>query len=303
MELRHLRYFVGVAKAGSFAKAAKTLRIAQPALSRQVQDLERELGAQLFERQLHGVTLTRTGKRFLSDAEMLLAGAERAAARVKSRAGSGQSLTIAYGELVAYWRAISEIFHGFRRVRQTVDLHAVEMGRPDAVSALRAERIDAAVFAVSTWPPRGVEGLRLFALPHTGILVSSDHPLAQKERVHVAELDALPWLHLRPESTWGVYEAIQAFLRKHGCKATNKKQRAASFAFVPQVAAGEGWALADEPLARLVTGMTKGIVYRPLIEGFVPIWVAILWRRGEHNANVADLIKVARATCEEIPAQ
>lgn len=294
MELRHLRYFVGVARAGGFAKAATALRIAQPALSRQVQDLERELGTRLFERDLHGVTLTRAGKRFLADAQALLADAQRAASRVKSRTSSDESLTIAYGELVAYWRAISDIFQGFRRLRPAVELHAVQMGRPEVLTALRADRVDAAVFPVTTWPPRGVDGLRLFSIPHGGVMISADHPLAKKERLHVKELVALPWLHLRPELTWGGYPVIRSFLRKHGCPATNRKLRAPSFGFVPQVAAGDGWALCDEALGKSISAMTTAVVYRPLIEGFVPVWVALLWRRGEHNENVADLIKVAR---------
>src|SRR5678815_3857004 len=73
MELRHLRYFVSVAEALSFTKAAKNLHTAQPSLSRQIKDLEEELGVQLLNRTKQLVTLTEEGRSFLADAKRLLA--------------------------------------------------------------------------------------------------------------------------------------------------------------------------------------------------------------------------------------
>ena len=68
MELRHLRYFVAVAETLNFTRAAMRLRVAQPALSRQVSDLEEELGVDLLKRTSHGVLLTAEGKMFLEEA-------------------------------------------------------------------------------------------------------------------------------------------------------------------------------------------------------------------------------------------
>jgi len=68
MELRHLRYFIGVAEDLNFSRAAERLHVAQSALSRQVQDLEGELGVQLFVRDKRGVLLTTAGKTFLTEA-------------------------------------------------------------------------------------------------------------------------------------------------------------------------------------------------------------------------------------------
>src|ERR1700712_3250100 len=73
MELRHLRYFVAVAEALSFTRAAEKLRLAQPSLTRQVRNLEAELGVRLLDRTHNRVTLTPQGHRFLFDAKKLLA--------------------------------------------------------------------------------------------------------------------------------------------------------------------------------------------------------------------------------------
>ena len=93
MELRHLRYFVAVAEGLNFTKAAAQVRIAQPALSRRVQDLEDEIGVALLRRSPRGVTLTAEGKLFLGEVRELLKRADESVAKVRALAGSE------YGEL------------------------------------------------------------------------------------------------------------------------------------------------------------------------------------------------------------
>src|ERR1700739_1253 len=93
MELRHLRYFVVVGETLSFNKAAAKLRIAQPALSRQVQDLEDEIGVDLFKRSPRGVTLTAEGKLFLEEVRDLLKRADESVNKERALA-RGE-----YGEL------------------------------------------------------------------------------------------------------------------------------------------------------------------------------------------------------------
>src|SRR6202046_4513665 len=86
MELRHLRYFLAGAEAVNFTKAAAQLRVAQPALSRQVQDLEEEIGVDLLKRSPRGVTLTAEGKLFLDLARDLLQRADESVEQVRALA-------------------------------------------------------------------------------------------------------------------------------------------------------------------------------------------------------------------------
>jgi len=86
MELRHLRYFVAVAEALNFTRAATRLHLAQPALSRQVSDLEEELGVDLLKRTSHGVRLTEEGKLFLEEARGLLQRADESVRKVRALA-------------------------------------------------------------------------------------------------------------------------------------------------------------------------------------------------------------------------
>ena len=86
MELRQLRYFVGISEAGSLLKAAARLHIAQPALGQQMAALEQELGTKLFDRSSRGMTLTEAGKTFLEHARLVLADVERARSAVRESA-------------------------------------------------------------------------------------------------------------------------------------------------------------------------------------------------------------------------
>src|SRR5678816_3113889 len=96
MELRHLRYFVAVGEEQHYNRAAERLRVAQPALSRQIQSLEEEIGFKLFDRLPRGVKLSVAGLCFMEDARRILEQVSQATARAK-RVASGQSGTLRVG--------------------------------------------------------------------------------------------------------------------------------------------------------------------------------------------------------------
>src|SRR3989441_1088004 len=101
MELRHLRYFVAVSEEGSFLRAAGRLRVAQPALSKQIRDLEREVGVALFHRLPRGIRLTPAGEAFLVEARGTLTAAGRAVTSARGAAKDGASdLEFAHGGAV-----------------------------------------------------------------------------------------------------------------------------------------------------------------------------------------------------------
>jgi len=120
MELRHLRYFLAVGEALNFTKAAAQLRVAQPALSRQVQDLEDEIGVDLLRRSPRGVTLTAEGKLFLEEVRELLKRANESVEKVRALArGEYGELHIGYAPsptveilppaLVAFQKAVPRV--------------------------------------------------------------------------------------------------------------------------------------------------------------------------------------------------
>src|SRR5215470_13762628 len=123
MELRHLRYFVAVAEEEHYKRAAGRLHVAQPALSRQIQDLEEEIGFKLFDRLSRGVKISAAGKVFLEDARRILRGVNEATARGK-RVASGQSGTLRMGliETISWHGVVPESFRRFREQQPDAEL-------------------------------------------------------------------------------------------------------------------------------------------------------------------------------------
>src|SRR6476661_7204926 len=128
MELRHLRYFVAVAEELHFGRAAERLRIAQPPLSRQIRDLEREIGVPLFERVPRGVELTPAGRAFLPEARLTLSQAERAQ-RSAQRAAQGETgrLRVGFVEVATHSGILPDVLSFFRMHLRSVGLSLLEM--------------------------------------------------------------------------------------------------------------------------------------------------------------------------------
>jgi DNA-binding transcriptional LysR family regulator len=295
VELRHLRYFVAVAEAGSVVNAAKALNIAQPALSRQIMDLERLVGVTLFERLPHGVRLTRAGRTFLEEARKALDAAGRAVARARDGAEvSHDRLRVGYAELLAHWRLLADAMHRFRMTHPIVEIRATQVPAPQITSALREDRLEVGLCVVVKWPPRGVDAVKLVELKQDGVLLPADHPVARADRIRIADLAPLTWCHLSPDATLGAFERGQEFLRKYGAGARHRNVRTGSFGGLPQIAAGNGFAFADATMGAAVTAATTGIVYRPFTETPVPVWLSLLFKKSQRAQIVLDFIETAK---------
>src|SRR5271170_3149422 len=116
MELRHLRYFVAVAEDLSFTKAAQKLRLAQPSLTRQVRNLEDEIGVKLLDRSGNRIALTEEGRQFLFDAKKLLAMSDESVATVQ-RMNRGQSAGLNIGYVAnIHYRLLPATLGAFRKL-------------------------------------------------------------------------------------------------------------------------------------------------------------------------------------------
>jgi DNA-binding transcriptional LysR family regulator len=141
MELRHLRYFVAVAEERNFTRAAERLNIAQPPLSRQIQQLEEMLGVQLLERNSRPVKLTDTGKFFYSHAAQLLSQTADLESMTRRVGNIERSLSVGFVGSTLYGM-LPKIIRRFRDENTTVELSLHEMSTMDQISALKGGRID-----------------------------------------------------------------------------------------------------------------------------------------------------------------
>src|SRR5579864_5667931 len=141
MELRHLRYFVAVAEERNFTRAAERLHIAQPPLSRQIQQLEDSLGVQLFERSARPLKLTDRGRFFYSHAVQLLAQSAEVEAMTRRVGKIERSLSVGFVGSTLYGM-LPKIIRRFRDENSTVELSLVELSTVDQIKALKEGRID-----------------------------------------------------------------------------------------------------------------------------------------------------------------
>lgn len=245
MELRHLRYFVAVAEALSFSRAATRLRLAQPSLSTQIRDLEDELGLELLERNRNRVALTDAGAVFLKESRAVLARAEKAVARAKEaaagstgelRVGSMGPLTISF--LPA---CLTRLHAALPKARISV----TETGPSDQLAQIFAGGMHMGfvpgIFAKLSAAKRLT--VREILRSPLIVLVSEHHPLAKRGTVRLRDLEDETFLHILmygsdAQRVW-TRETCRGigFLPHFGSAASNAEN------LVAMVAAGEGVAL------------------------------------------------------------
>jgi LysR family hca operon transcriptional activator len=186
MELRHLRYFVAVVEEGSFTTAAEArLHTSQPSLSRQIRDLEYEVGAELLSRSVHGVELTAAGKAFLDHARLALMQVD-AAVEAARRAAHPAKKTFAIGFQTGHevnW--LPRAMHVLRDELQNIEVTVSSDYSPDLAEALARGRLDLAFMRVE---PGYDLGYHVVDREPLIVLMPSDHRLTAKQAIHPREL-------------------------------------------------------------------------------------------------------------------
>lgn len=187
MELRHLRYFVAVGDDEHYGHAAQRLRVAQPALSSQIQDLEREMGVQLFDRLPRGVRLTAAGKVFLEDCRRILQNVSEAAIRAERAArGIIGILRVGFTESASWHGVVPDSLRQFRRAHPEAELQLSSLISLDQVEAVRSGRLDAGFVYVPTSDAQIAEAS--VASHQVVLAMPRRHPLSRLEKLRLSDL-------------------------------------------------------------------------------------------------------------------
>jgi DNA-binding transcriptional LysR family regulator len=191
MELRHLKHFLAIAKAGSLTDAAQVLGLAQPALSQSLTRLEKDLGERLFVRSRHGAKLTEAGKAFLDDVVEGVSLIDAAAARTRQTA-NGQAGRLVIGFVTsALQTTLPNALRRLRAEHPAISIVLREMNNLEQVDALRRKEIDIG-FAHSPLPPVARVRSRFIRKESLIAALPDDFELAADGRVSIAELAAHP---------------------------------------------------------------------------------------------------------------
>jgi DNA-binding transcriptional LysR family regulator len=284
VELRQLRYFIAVSEELNFTKAGWKLRVAQPALSRQVRQLEEEIGVQLFVRDRRSVKLTDPGRVFLEQARAVVGKASDALEMVR-RAGRGEYGRVRIGIASGLASNVNRAVEAHLRQFPDVDLQCQDVFSTLQNEALHAGRIDVGFLR----PPVDTKHLTselLFEEPFL-VFLSKSNPLAKRRKLRLKQIAGETLLlHERSVST-GVYDKTLELYKRSGIVPTMLHTNTGKYeeAGTLLVASGKGiylevGAVLSHPL------LGSGIVAIPLDEPGAQIEVHVAWRKDENAPAV-----------------
>ena len=290
MELRHLRYFVAVAETGSLTVAAEQrLFTSQPSLSRQIRDLEDQVGVQLFSRSARGVELTAAGEAFLDHARLALAQVD-AAAEAARRAALPERKVFALGFLTGQemtW--LPRAMQVLRDELPNIDVTVSSYYSPDLADALARGKLDLGFLRAE--PGFDLE-YRVVSRERLIVLMPSDHRLAGREAIRAQDFVGEPFV-MASNKARVLHEVIEGYLREHGVQLAPEHTVDNLAMAMSLVASTRGLALMPEYANNL---LPWSVVSRPL-DGEAPTVDLVV---GYNRANTSPTLKLFLSRLDEL---
>ncbi|GAA1121679.1 LysR substrate-binding domain-containing protein [Arthrobacter flavus] len=292
MEIQQVRAFLAVAQELHFGRAAERLHIAQPPLSRTIKNLERELGATLFERSTRSVKLTTAGQALLAPAEEIMSACRRARSAVTS-AGKGETGRVR----VAFAGVSSHVMVGklAKLVRQThpgidIELYSSYYAVP-ALNEVIAGTMD---IGLGRWNflPSGIES-RTVARETLVIALPSNHRLAHRTSVRMADFATEDFVALPPDPGAVLREHLDRLSHGAGFVPSIVQAAPDTSTLLSLVAADIGCALTVSSVPDNVS--YPGVVFVPLEDPAEPILLRLIWRSDDSSPALREVLRLSEA--------
>jgi DNA-binding transcriptional LysR family regulator len=293
MELRHLRYFVGVAEEQHFGRAAERLRVAQPSLSRQIHDLESEMGFLLFDRLPRGVRLSAAGKLFLSDARRILQDVDEAKRRAERIAlGKAGTLRIGIATAVSWHGLVVDSFREFRRRQPDAELELHHLLSVHQVEGILSGRLDAG-FVANLTPWHKDLAHWEFAQDRMLLAVPKGHHLTKREGIRLRDLRDMPFVWFPRWVNPVIYDRMMRACARGGLSAPRIVQEATdrdTNLGLVQCRIGIAW----------MTESTRwhcprGIVLLPVVDMNVRLPFSLIWKKDNSSPLLQKFVAQVKA--------
>jgi DNA-binding transcriptional LysR family regulator len=273
MELRHLRYFVVVAEEQNVTRAAERLHVSQPPLSRQIRDLEEELGVALFQRTAKSLALTEAGKLFLGEARAILFQVDKAveAVRVAARGERGR-LRIGYAPSLTVG-LLPRALRTFERECPGVRVALLDLSSEECLRRLAEKKIDLALTVEPTG--RRKHGLVFEEVVRHPVCcaVGAGHPLARRRSLSLGQLRQERFMIYSRDEYPEYFEWMEGFFQAHRFKPVAVEEYDSATGLIAAVEAGRGVAIVPASLRSLAG---PGVKLLPLTPKVVPLKVGAL---------------------------
>ncbi|MFC9129750.1 LysR family transcriptional regulator [Streptomyces sp. NPDC057099] len=283
MELRQLEYFVAVAEERNFTRAAERVHISQSGVSAQIRQLERELGAELFDRSTRTATLTAAGRAALDHARATLAAAGAVGRAVDEVTDLIRGQLVVGMVIGCTLTPLFDALSAFHQAHPGVEISLLEDNSDRLVEAVRTGTVDLALVGTATPAPEGLEALTLIS-ERLVVAVAAGHPLAEQRQVVLRDLAPHPIICMPPGT--GLRTVFDRACAAQDLHPTIALQASAADAIAALAARGLGVAVLSESMA---TSHADRLVTRPLDDVTTLALLALIWK-GTHGPAVRELL-------------
>jgi DNA-binding transcriptional LysR family regulator len=291
MELRHLRYFVAVAEEENVSRAALKLHVSQPGISRQIHDLEDEIGFQLFERSAKSVRLTGAGKVFLTEARVLLEHADEAVKKARAVSGGiAGEMNVGYAPSLTV-QILPQALRTFQEKFPNVRVALHDLSTEEMLSQVGERKLQV---ALTVRPPAKLlrelnfEELARYA---TCVAVAPNHLLAKSKSISLEQISREPLIAFSRKDYPEYHEMLEKLFAPVGRKPRIVGEHDGVSSIVAAVEAGRGFALVSSCVACMVGPRLKLLPIKPALPA-VP--VVAIWRKDSKTELVKTFIAAAR---------
>jgi DNA-binding transcriptional LysR family regulator len=290
MDLRHLRYFQAVAREEHFGRAARAIRVAQPALTRQIKDLEKELGLLLFERLPRGVRLSTAGRALLDETNLILDQLDRTVAKVQGYArGEFGAVRVGFNEIASRHPDIPPKILNFRLRAPGVELKLLSIGSQAQLDGLRNGSVDVAILYDVHYTDTDVDlyDFRDIGSSEMVLALYSGHPLVQKKTIRMADLAGERFLFpIRRDQPRPHDRLMQACL-SHGFSPNIIQEVVTHSIMLSLVAVGMGVGFTQNAQ----TAVPDGVILRPVKDLDLTFRMHLLWRKSDPSPAVSRFVE------------
>jgi len=299
MELRHLRYFVAVAETENVSRAALKLHVSQPALSRQIRDLEDELGFLLLERSAKSVRLTEAGRTFLNEARAVLRRADDAVNAAKAVAtGTKGELHVGYAPSLTA-RILPPTLRAFQAEVPNVRVKLHDLSTEEMFSGLREEKLQLAfVPQPASRTLRGLNFEQLFYDP-IRLALSPKHVLARHRTVSLAEIVREPIIAYNRKDYPDAHELLEKVFAPGKSKPRIVEEHDSVNGLIAAVESGTGLAIVTETLT-CMAGLRLKLI--PISPSPAPLVVGLVFSRKRLGATGDRFLNRAKESSKELSA-